>query len=76
MKNDHVIDTEGAGDWFSSAFINALAEAGSLDSFQGIRKVIVDNLLEVIEIQPGENAFGKEGCVGGTGVADEEGLCH
>jgi sugar/nucleoside kinase (ribokinase family) len=27
MKNDHVIDTEGAGDWFSSAFINALAEA-------------------------------------------------
>ena len=29
INNDNVVDTEGAGDWFTSAFINALAEAGS-----------------------------------------------
>ena len=39
MKNDHVIDTEGAGDWFSSAFINALAEAGSLD-YEGVMSAV------------------------------------
>ena len=27
---EKVVDTEGAGDWFTSAFINALAEAGEL----------------------------------------------
>ena len=31
VMNDNVVDTEGAGDWFTSTFINALAEAGGLD---------------------------------------------
>jgi len=30
-RSDNVVDTEGAGDWFTSAFINALAEAGSME---------------------------------------------
>ncbi len=37
IRNDHVVDTEGAGDWFTSAFINALAEAGGL-SYENVIK--------------------------------------
>ena len=30
VANDNVVDWEGAGDWTTSAFLNALAEADSL----------------------------------------------
>jgi hypothetical protein len=45
VENDNVADWEGAGDWTTSAFLNALAEADAL-SIKRLTSDVVKKALE------------------------------
>ena len=64
VNNENVVDWEGAGDWTTSAFLNALAEADAL-SFNKLTSELVKRALEKAQVVASESVsfMGSKGMI-------------
>jgi sugar/nucleoside kinase (ribokinase family) len=65
VENENVVDWEGAGDWTTSAFLNALAEADAL-SIKRLTAEVVKDALEKAQIVASKSVsfIGSKGMIG------------
>ena len=65
VENDNVADWDGAGDWTTSAFLNALAEADAL-SIKRLTADVVKDALEKAQVMASKSVsfMGSKGMIG------------
>jgi hypothetical protein len=65
VENENVVDWDGAGDWTTSTFLNALAEADAL-SIKRLTADVVKDALEKAQVMASKSVsfMGSKGMIG------------